>query len=143
MASGEARSRGLRHAGAAYSATHGSAHGAAHGIAHGTAHGNHTLWKHERYAYVGYGSSYSGPYIESPLTANISAQDGGHAYIPCTVKRLGSKSVSRLLIDSFLDVGPKKKDGSDCTFDFIKHLIDIACQIRNLDWTQNCFDSMK
>ena len=82
-ATGEGRSRGLRHT---------STHAAL----------NSHSWKQQQeqptdkyVAYVGaYGPSYSGPYIEHPASTNISAQDGGHAYIPCTVKRLGSKSVS-------------------------------------------------
>ena len=30
--------------------------------------------------------------------ANISAQDGSHAYLPCIVKRLGSKSVRKRML---------------------------------------------
>jgi len=48
----------------------------------------------EPLTYVGFDTSYSGPYIEDFHPANISAQDGSHAYLPCIVKRLGSKSVS-------------------------------------------------
>ena len=41
-----------------------------------------------------YASSLTGPYIENSHSVNISAQEGSHAYFPCIVKRLGSKSVS-------------------------------------------------
>lgn len=37
---------------------------------------------------------YTGPYFDSNTPTNITAQLGGHAYLPCKVRQLGNKSVS-------------------------------------------------
>ncbi|XP_034195862.1 neurotrimin isoform X4 [Osmia lignaria lignaria] len=37
---------------------------------------------------------YMGPYFDSNIPTNITAQLGSHAYLPCKVRQLGNKSVS-------------------------------------------------
>jgi hypothetical protein len=38
---------------------------------------------------------YTGPYFDPSTTTNITTQLGTHAYLPCKVKQLGNKSVSK------------------------------------------------
>jgi len=37
---------------------------------------------------------YTGPYFDTSIATNITAQLGTHAFLPCKVKQLGNKSVS-------------------------------------------------
>lgn len=46
-----------------------------------------------RLAYADVAPSYAGAYIEAPASTRVVAQNGSHAYLPCSVKRLGSKLV--------------------------------------------------
>ena len=40
---------------------------------------------------------YTGPYFDSSTPNNITTQLGTHAYLPCKVKQLGNKSVSKFI----------------------------------------------
>lgn len=59
---------------------------------------------------------YTGPYFDTSIATNITAQLGTHAFLPCKVKQLGNKSVSTVA-NTFLFCSMRccrAQTGADC-----------------------------
>jgi len=59
---------------------------------------------------------YTGPYFDTSIATNITAQLGTHAFLPCKVKQLGNKSVSTVANTSLLQQQVFQSAGSSKSY---------------------------
>ncbi|CAB3379758.1 Hypothetical predicted protein [Cloeon dipterum] len=65
--------------------------GASSGSSSASTVGNSLLHQHVKR----FSGLYTGPYFDTSIATNITAQLGTHAFLPCKVKQLGNKSRAR------------------------------------------------